>query len=227
MSDFQGFPKKTLTFLRALTKNNDKTWFDEHRADYEQYWVQPAKDFVVAAGEALQKVAPNIEAEPRINGSIFRINRDVRFSPDKRPYKDHLDFWFWEGERKTAVSGFFFRVTPKGTAIGVGAHGFDKDRLAAYRRAVADTTSGPALVKVVKSMERKGYEVKGEHYKTLPRGFTAADATNERLLRFSALWIGEDEKIGAELHSPAIVRHVVAEWKRMAPLHRWLVDNLG
>jgi hypothetical protein len=47
------------------------------------------------------------------------------------------------------------------------------------------------------------------------------------MLRYSALWIGEDEKNTADLHSPAIVTHAAAEWKRMAPLHRWLVDTLG
>ena len=226
MSGFAGFPKQTLTFLRGLSKNNDKTWFDGHRQDYERYWVEPAKDFVVAAGEALVKVAPDVRAEPKVNGSIFRINRDVRFSQDKRPYKDHLDFWFWEGERKKAVSGFFMRITPKTLGVGVGAHGFDKDRLATYRKAVVDPTAGPALAKTVSAVERKGYDVKGEHYKKLPRGFTADNASQGRLLRYSALWIGEDQKPPAELHTPAIVKIVTAEWRKMAPLHRWLVDTL-
>lgn len=226
MSGFSGFPKQTLTFLRGVAKNNEKAWFDDHREDYERYWVEPAKGFVVAAGEALSKIAPGIRAEPKINGSIFRINRDVRFSADKRPYKDHLDFWFWEGERKHAVSGFFMRITPKTLGIGVGAHGFDKDRLASYRKAVVDPSAGPTLAKAVASMERKGYAVKGEHYKTLPRGFESDDAGQQRLLRYSALWIGEDQKPPKELHTPAIVKVVTGEWRRMAPLHRWLVDTL-
>jgi uncharacterized protein (DUF2461 family) len=54
-------------------------------------------------------------------GSIFRINRDTRFSKDKRPYKDHLDFWFWEGDRKAASSGLFARVSPDGVIVGAGA----------------------------------------------------------------------------------------------------------
>lgn len=226
MSDFAGFPKQTLTFLRGLAKHNTKAWFDAHRSDYDRYWVEPAKDFVDAAGEALVKVAPDVRAEPRINGSIFRINRDVRFSQDKRPYKDHLDFWFWEGERKQAVSGFFLRIAPQGIGIGVGAHSFDKERLAAYRNAVVDEEAGPALAKTVKSMERKGFEVKGEHYKRVPRGFESANAPHERLLRFSALWLGDDRPIPAELHTPGFVKYATAEWKRMAALHRWLVDTL-
>jgi uncharacterized protein (TIGR02453 family) len=226
MSDFDGFPKQTLTFLRGLAENNDRDWFQAHRDDYEAYWLEPAKDFVVAAGEALERFAPGVSAEPRVNGSIFRINRDTRFSKDKTPYKDHLDLWFWEGERKRAVSGYFFRVTPGGVHVGAGSHMFDRDRLAAYRDAVVDPESGPALAAVVRSMERKKFNVNGEVYKRLPRGYEAGDPVTERLLRHNALWIGEEAPVSAELHTPAIVRRVASEWKRMTPLHRWLVDTL-
>ena len=112
MPDFTGFPAETPRFLGDLAGNNNKAWFDANRAAYDEYWVAPAKQFVDAVGEALVDIAPRIEAQPRVNGSIFRVNRDIRFSKDKRPYKEHLDFWFWEGERKRAVSGFFMRITP-------------------------------------------------------------------------------------------------------------------
>jgi uncharacterized protein (TIGR02453 family) len=226
MGDFEGFPKKTLTFLRGLQRNNTKEWFTEHRRDYDRYWVEPAKDFVVAAGEALQKLAP-VTYEPKINGSIFRINRDIRFSQDKRPYKDHLDFWFWEGVRKSAVSGFFLRVTPNQIGIGVGAHGFDKDRLVAYRDAVVADGAAASLAAAVKKVERAGYGVKGERYKRVPRGYEPANDTQERLLRFSALWCGEDVKHPPELHTSKFVNLAVREWRKLVPLHRWLVDELG
>lgn len=109
---FRGFPKDTLVFLRGTRAHNDKAWFDAHRVDYDEHYVTPAKAFVSAAGPRIAKLAPDIEAEPLINGSIFRINRDTRFSKDKRPYKDHLDFAFWEGERKFGMSSFFVRVSP-------------------------------------------------------------------------------------------------------------------
>ena len=226
MTDFAGFPKQTLTFLRGLRRNNSKAWFDEHRADYDRYWVEPAKDFVGVAGAALRKVAP-ISAEPRVNGSIFRINRDIRFSKDKTPYKDHLDFWFWEGERRTAGSGFYLRISPDGVGIGAGAHGFDRDRLAAYRAAVVDTKAGPALSRAVTRVTKAGYEVKGETYKTTPRGFEPWNDRQEQMLRYSALWIGEDHPLSAGLHSPEFVDWAMEQWKTMNPIHRWLVDHLG
>jgi uncharacterized protein (TIGR02453 family) len=103
------FPAATVEFLTDLRAHNDKAWFDANRSRYESGYVQPATAFVEPISPELQKLVPGIHAEPWIRGSIFRINRDIRFSSDKRPYKDHLDFWFWEGDRKSAVSGLFLR----------------------------------------------------------------------------------------------------------------------
>ena len=225
MAEFTGFPPETMKFLGSLAKNNSKDWFDAHRDDYDDYWVDPAKAFVVAAGEVLQDIAP-VEAQPKVNGSIFRVNRDVRFSNDKRPYKDHLDFWFWEGERKTAVSGFFLRVTADGVGIGVGAHGFEKDRLAAYRKAVIGHESGKALQSAVTKIEKAKFEVKGENYKTLPRGFDSANEFTARMLRYNALWVGEDEPAPKSITSKRFVSWAMTRWSKMEPLHRWLVDTV-
>lgn len=65
MPAFGGFPPETISFLRELRANNHKEWFDAHRADYQAYWVAPAKAFVVAAGQLLTEIAPQIQAEPR------------------------------------------------------------------------------------------------------------------------------------------------------------------
>jgi uncharacterized protein (DUF2461 family) len=67
----------------------------------------------------------------------FRINRDTRFSPDKRPYKDHLDLWLWEGDRKAAVSRLFARVSPELVGVGAGSHGLDKSALDSNLRPTA------------------------------------------------------------------------------------------
>lgn len=226
MADFAGFPAETQKFLKSLSKNNTKDWFDAHRSDYEDYWVAPAKAFVDAAGDALQELAP-VAAEPKVNGSIFRINRDIRFSADKTPYKDHLDFWFWEGERKTAVSGFYLRITPEAVGVGVGAHSFDKDRLAQYRAAVVDDAAGKALKKAVAVLKAARVDVKGEHYKSLPRGFEAADEFEEKYLRYNALWTGEDEPAPASLTSKRFVGWAMTRWSKQAPLHRWLVRHVS
>ncbi len=81
-------------------------------------------------------------------------------------------------------------------------------------------------MKAVASMRRKGYDIKGETYKRVPRGYEAENPTAERLLKHSALWIGEDHDHSSGLHTSAFLGLAVREWRKMAPLHRWLVDTL-
>ena len=226
MATFGGFPPQTRAFLRDVGEHNEKPWFDAHREDYERWWLAPARAFVEAIGLELTTLAPGVQAEPRVNGSIMRINRDVRFSADKRPYKDHLDFWFWEGpQRREAVSGIFCRLAPETFAVGVGAHGFDPQLLKQYRAAVVDTKTGAALAKAVKAVEGAGLEVLGERYSRPPAGFKA-DGDTARFLRYGAVWTVEEAPAEAVAESPAVIEHCMAHWRAALPVHRWLVDTL-
>lgn len=222
---FTGFSPATTRFLSGIARNNDRAWFEAHRDQYEQAWLAPARDFVMAAGEALRDIAPGVVAEPKVNGSIFRINRDTRFSTDKRPYKDHLDLWFWEGERKGAISGWFVRITADEVGIGVGAHGFDRDQLVAYRQRVADPRDGARLVDAVRAVRRAGFDTHGEHYKRVPRGFEELEGDRQRLIRFNALYTSAELAQPKSLATARFVDFCMTRWRKMAPLHRWLVDQ--
>jgi len=227
VSDFRAFPHETRTFLEELGAHNRRDWFAAHRDEYERYWLAPAQAFVAAIGPLLATIAPGVHAEPRINGSIMRINRDTRFSKDKTPYKTHLDLWFWEGpERRAAVSGFFARLTPDAFAVGVGAHGFAPARLKAYRAAVVDPKRGGALLKAARRLEAAGLEIGGETYRRVPAGYTAANEEAARFLRHSALWTVEEVHPAAVAEDGAAIDHAMAEFRRMAPLHHWLVESL-
>jgi uncharacterized protein (TIGR02453 family) len=219
------FPAETLEFMTDLRAHNDKAWFDANRARYEADYVEPAKEFIEVIGPRLNELVPGIRAEPRVGGSIFRINRDIRFSSDKRPYKDHLDFWFWEGDRKAAVSGLFLRVWPDGVVIGSGAHGFDKHQLTTYRDAVADATAGAELATIVGDLEAAGHKVGGETYKRVPRGYSA-DGVGERLLRHSALY-AHVELPAKTATSAKFVDTALGHWRALSSVHRWLVANVA
>jgi uncharacterized protein (TIGR02453 family) len=225
MTGFNGFPPETLRFLQELQVNNRKDWFEAHRADYERFWLAPAKAFVVAAGEVLAEFAPGIRAEPRVLGSIFRINRDTRFSRDPRPYKDHLDFWFWEGERRRAISGFFARLTPESVAMGAGCHGIDPEGLVRFRQAVVDPSSGAELAAIAARLEAAGYQLDGAALKRPPAGF-AGDGPAGRFLLHKALFVHHDEPIDQHVHSEAILERCGRHWRALAPLHHWLTDNV-
>jgi len=217
-----GFPKQTIEFLRGLRKHNDKAWFDAHRADYDTYFIDAAKELVAALAPKLQKIDAAIVAEPRVNGSIMRINRDIRFSKDKSPYKDHLDLWFWSGKNKGwDTSGFFFRLTPDTLMLGAGMHGFMPPVLARYRRAVLDPKKGPALARIVAQVRKAGYEVGGQTYKKTPAG-VPADHPRADLTKHSGLYAGWSGKHPKELHGPKLVDFVTKHFASTAPLHHWL-----
>jgi uncharacterized protein (TIGR02453 family) len=228
---FEGFPRAAIKFLKELDQNNSREWFDAHRSVYEDSIAAPSKAFVVAAGERLAKIAPGVQAEPRVNGSIFRINRDTRFSADKRPYKANVGIFFWEGSRpKMECSGFYFHLEPDALMLGVGLYMFPRDLIDAYRAAVVDAKLGPALRKAVETVGpglvgKAGCGMAIDRYARVPKGYPA-DHPNAEYLKLKGLHAGCEEKLPAALHSAAIVDFAVERWSRLAPLHRWLVKAL-
>jgi uncharacterized protein (TIGR02453 family) len=219
---FPGFPKQTVRFLAGLRDNNDKTWFEEHRQDYEQALLTPAVAFIEALAPRLRKLDPEIQVDARVNASILRINRDIRFSKDKSPYKDHLDLWFWTGDRKGwESSGFFFRLSPARLLLGAGMHQFAAVVLPRYRAAVADSRKGAALAAIVDRLRKAGYQIGTESYKRVPPGMPA-DHRRAALLRHGGLHAAWDGKLPRELGTAAFVAFAVKHFAALAPLHRWL-----
>ena len=97
MTESAGFTPAAVKFLAALRRHNDRAWFASQKDRCEAVRLGPARDLVNALGHRLQKKRPSLIADPRIDRSIYRLNRDTRFSPDKTPYKTHLALWLWEG----------------------------------------------------------------------------------------------------------------------------------
>ncbi len=220
---FDGFHPETVEFLKALKRHNSKSWFDAHKADYEIHVLEPSRRFVKAMGDRLLTVFPGIHAEPRINRSLFRIYRDVRFSPDKSPYKTHLGIIFWEGEGKRMEnSGFYFHLEPPNLLLGGGVYRFPPEKLHRFRRAAADPIRGRSLADAVAAIrERREFTLGGRFYKRIPAGY-APDSPNAGLLLHNGLYAGCETLIPGELTSPRLIDYC---WRRFAflePLHVWL-----
>lgn len=219
---FPGFPKQAIRFLAGLRENNDKAWFEAHRQEYEQGLLTPAVAFIEALAPRLRKIDPEIQVEPRMNGSILRINRDIRFSKDKSPYKDHLDLWFWTGYRKGwESSGFFFRLSPDRLLLGAGMHQFAAVVLPRYRAAVLDPRKGASLAAIVARLRKAGYQVGTESYKRVPPALPA-DHQRAALLRHGGLHAAWDGTLPRELGTEAFVAWAAKHFAALAPLHRWL-----
>lgn len=220
---FDGFPKQCVKFLEDLRDNNDRNWFETHRTEYDYYVMEPARRFVVALGRKLHDFAPGVVAEPRVDRSIFRIYRDVRFSKDKSPYKTNLGIWFWEGDLpRKECSGFYFHLEPPTLMLAAGAHIFDKKVLAEYRKSVIHPVYGPQLSEAIDEVTDGPYTIGGKHYKRVPRGFDP-DHDNSDLLLHNGLYAATEIGIPDELYSPAISDFCASKYCDMSPIHRWLV----
>jgi len=225
---FSGFPQETCSFLKNLEKNNSKSWFEEHRRDYEALVLGPAQRFVTAMGNRLTALSPAIHADPRTDKSIFRIHRDIRFSKDKSPYKTHLGLWFWEGSRpRMECSGFYFHLEKDRLMAGTGLYMFPKDLLKLYRDAVVDDTKGPLLSKAMKTVSKRGNYSFGEiAYKKTPRGYDPAHPRSGLLL-YNGLYAGIESAVPEELFSADLVEYCFRHFKNMYPLHQWLLGITG
>lgn len=225
MVEFAGFPKETFAFLEGVAAHNEKAWFDANRPLYEAGYVEPAKALVATLGPRLKEISPQVQFEARVNGSIARINRDIRFSKDKRPYKDHLDLWFWHGDKRGwDRPGFWFRLTATAVFLGSGVHGFDKELLEAFRSAVIHPRSGKGLLAAVKQVEARGYEVGGKTRKQVPRGYQT-DPDRAEYLLFEGLYAGTEMPAAAAREpgfTDQLLKHFTATW----PIGKWLADEV-
>jgi uncharacterized protein (TIGR02453 family) len=220
--DFHGFPPEALDFLSELDANNERAWFEQHRADYDRLLLQPARAFVEAMRAPLERLAPGVRAEPRVNGSILRMHRDTRFSKDKRPLKTHLDLWFWQGGGPSrAAPGFFLRLQPGRLALGAGMHHFEPELLERYRRAVADPERGEALVRAAAAVRRAGFELGTVARKRPPAGY---DVPPERapFLLHHALHAYVAGAVPQEAHDERFPAYCLARFRKLRPLQRWL-----
>ena len=224
---FEGFSPALLEFLRDLEKNNDKNWFDAHRADYEGLYLEPAKRFVTAMGPGLRKISKHLRAEGRVNGSIMRIHRDTRFSKDKTPYKTGLFLLFTEGDGPMKQgAGFGLHVNATGLGMMGGMFGFDDAQLVRFRKAVVDEKAGRALERAVREVARAGYGLSAPHYKRVPRGFDK-DHPRADLLRQRALFASHEESpVPGTLFGPEAVEYCLDRFEAMRPVQKWLVENL-
>jgi uncharacterized protein (TIGR02453 family) len=220
---FRGFPARAFNFLRGLAEINNKPWFDAHRKDYDEALIGPARALVGALGPRLQEISPEVGYDPRINGSILRLNRDVRFSTDKTPYKTHLDLWIWVGgEKGWSRPGFFYRMMPDRLILGAGMHHLEKDPLDRYRAAVADEASGGSLTSMLERIQAAGpYSVGGEGLKRVPRGYPP-DHPRAGLLKHVGLFVWTEGPIPGEAYGLAFVDYCLSHFAALEPVNEWM-----
>ena len=195
-TDFRGFRPEAIGFLVELALNNDRSWFQPRKAEYEALLKEPLERLCTALDEAFR--ARGIQLASDAARSPFRIYRDVRFSKDKSPYKTNVGASFpWTGEGGGV--GGYFHLEPGGPFVGGGMWHPAPARLAAWRTAVVEDR-----VRVHGALKDPGFratfgDVEGERLKRAPSGF-APDDPDVELLKLKDVTFGyrlSDEDIVA------------------------------
>ena len=168
---FPGFEKKALKFLKALSvsDNNNKKWFDEHRNEYEMYLKLPMRNLIDTLSSEIRKIDPDIVVNYK---SIFRINRDVRFSKDKKPYKTHYAAAFaFEKVKSSEIPQFYFHFSPDEFIFAAGQYSMDALYLKKIRRGIYSDFENLKSIINTKSFLNNFGSVRGESLSKLPKGF--------------------------------------------------------
>jgi uncharacterized protein (TIGR02453 family) len=224
--DFEGFPESGLAFLRELNDHNDRDWFEAHRSAWDDGIVPAMLAWCSALAERLRDVMPRLVFVPRVGGSLYRLNRDVRFSRDKRPYKTHAAALLWEGgAEKHDVPGVYLHVAPGEVIFGGGLYVFEEGRLDRFRKLLHNESSAKRLQAALASAKKGGLKPEGEKLVRPPFGFHP-DGPFAELAKYKGLVVGKTVKPAGWLHSKEALARSEAAARAYAPLHAWLRDEL-
>ena len=167
-------------FFKELAANNSKDWMDENRKRYAQVVKKPFEDFIKAIQDEVSQFDEEILVKP--GDSIFRINRDIRFSPDKTPYKTNRTAIISKYGRKDKIyPGFYVFVSPEKVMMGGGAYFLEKDDLFKVRQEIAYNLEEFDSLINNKDFKKNFPEVLGEKNKIIPKEFKE-DAVEQPLL---------------------------------------------
>ena len=164
------FTEEYHNFFTGLSKNNKKEWFDKNRKRYDQYVKAPFRAFVEEMIVRIHSDNPDV----LINASeaIFRINRDIRFSKDKTPYKTHLSAVISPGGKRAKDDpGFYFQLGVDGIRLYSGIHLPDKDKLEQLRRAIVNNLKEFETIINAKEFVTKFGNILGDQHKRIPPEF--------------------------------------------------------
>ncbi|HEX4860159.1 MAG TPA: DUF2461 domain-containing protein [Rhizomicrobium sp.] len=223
---FPGMPKDFFAFFRELKKHNERAWFEDNKQRYRESVQAPMSEFVGAMAPHLRKISKNFVCDPRPNGgSIFRIHRDVRFSKDKRPYKENAGCYFRHaGGCDVHAPGFYVHFAPGELFFGGGSWMPDPKALARIREGVAARPAAWKKVLADKTFQRAFGGVRGEALSRPPRGFAPDHALIEDIKRKSFYALHDAD--AALALSPKLVGEVAKTFAVASPLVKFLCGAL-
>jgi uncharacterized protein (TIGR02453 family) len=209
------FSPEALKFLRSLKRNNNRDWFEARKPTYESELKAPLLSVIAAINDAMQDFAPHhIRPAQKI---AMRIYRDIRFSPNKAPYKTQVaGWWAREGLEKTSGGGYYFHVSPSEVTIAAGVYMPEREQLLAIRRYLLDHHQQLRSILKSRQLRAKLDQFDGHRLTRPPKGFDPESPAIDLLL--NRQW-GVYTSLPADIATtPALVKEIVTRFRLAAPM---------
>jgi uncharacterized protein (TIGR02453 family) len=212
--------KNTIDFLSALSKNNSKEWFDKHRSEY----VSAKSNFEQFVQELISEISL---FDPILKGleaksCIFRINRDIRFSNDKSPYKTNMGAFIVKGGKQNGdkYAGYYFHIEPGKSMLAGGAYMPPAQWLNAIRENINDYPDKFLGILNNPSFKKHFGQLEGEKLKKAPKGYDP-DNKNIELLKHKS-FLAMKEITDKQVISADYLNNTIEVFKAMKPLNDFL-----
>lgn len=215
--------KKSLSFISDLKKNNHKEWFHANRPRYDEARGEflTFVDTLINEIQAFDPSVGSIDAK----GAIFRINRDIRFSKDKSPYKTNFGAFIVPGGKKSGNAGYYFHLDPEGSFAGGGVYHPMPDILKKIRNEIYGNPE--EFSEIINGKEFNNYfgDMYDDRLKTPPKGYPK-DFEYIDLLKYKSYIVSKSFDTGT-VTGDNLVAEVVKAFRLMYPLVKFINFSLG
>lgn len=215
------FTQRTLDFLYFNHKENSPDWYKAHKADYEEFLVTPFKQLVTALTPALKAIDSKLICEPKVDRSISRIYRDMRYATDGYRYRDHCWAIFARDKKMyEGLPGFYFEVSPYKFSFGCGYYQASSSAMKRFRLLI--TSSSPEYIAARDALAKNPvFEVYGDVLKTSKYDSYPPEAQN--LLCRSNIGVSADSTDYDLLMSNALPEYLAEQFTSIAPFYNLLL----
>ncbi len=215
--------KKGLSFISDLKKNNHKEWFHANRSRYEEA-REEFHAFIEALINEIQVFDPSVgPIQPK--STVFRINRDIRFSKDKYPYKTNFGAFIVPGGKKSGNAGYYFHLEPEGSFAGGGVYHPMPDILKKIRNEIyGNPEEFKGIIEGKEFFEYFG-DMYDDRLKTPPKGFPR-DFEHIDLLKYKSYIVSRSFD-NDMVTSDSLAEETVKTFRLMYPLNKFINYALG
>jgi uncharacterized protein (TIGR02453 family) len=214
------------TFFRELKQNNNREWFEANKQRYESHVREPLLQFITDFGLRLAEISPHYVADARrVGGSLFRLNRDIRFSKEKTPYKTHAGIQFrHEVGKDVHAPGFYLHLEPDSVFVGVGMWQPDAAALSKVRQAIVEQPDRWQRI-IADEWFCATFVLGGESLKNPPKGYDPAHPFVGDLKRKD--FIASATFSEADACAPGFMDRYGEICRRAAPFMSFLTTAMG